>query len=385
MGPLGRRVVTLCDAVLGELPAGETGDRVREIRAGLREPLRVAIAGRLKAGKSTLVNALLGQRIAAVDVGECTRVVTWFRYGDQERVEVHARSGERWTLPLEADGTLPRELGADPATLESVTVWLPNVVLRDRVVIDTPGLGSLNTEYSSATERLLALDDDSRRAVTQADALVYLMPHLGEAEEALLRGFRALFSSSGLSAVNAIGVLSKVDVLAGDVPDPLRVGGQLADRYATRLRAEVSTVVPVIGLLAETADSGSFTEGDAATLRELAALDPDERELLLLGPDAFLDDAVPIDRERRRRVLDLLDLHGVRRALESVDAGYDARPAQRPAERGVGCRRAAHGPRRHLHPPRRRAEGTRRARRPRTAVVPPGRGRPRGVRAAVAA
>ena len=191
----------------------------------------MAIAGRLKAGKSTLVNALLGQRIAAVDVGECTRVVTWF--GTAMRTRRGARPLRRaLDLPLEADGTLPRELGADPATLESVTVWLPNVVLRDRVVIDTPGLGSLNTEYSSATERLLALDDDSRRAVTQADALVYLMPHLGEAEEALLRGFRALFSSSGLSAVNAIGVLSKVDVLAGACPTPC--GSVGSSRTGTR-------------------------------------------------------------------------------------------------------------------------------------------------------
>ena len=45
----------------------------------LDEPLRVAIAGRVKAGKSTLLNALVGERLAATDAGECTRVVTWYR------------------------------------------------------------------------------------------------------------------------------------------------------------------------------------------------------------------------------------------------------------------------------------------------------------------
>ena len=45
----------------------------------LDEPLRVAIAGRVKAGKSTLLNALVGERLAATDAGECTRIVTWYR------------------------------------------------------------------------------------------------------------------------------------------------------------------------------------------------------------------------------------------------------------------------------------------------------------------
>ena len=37
------------------------------------EPLRVAIAGKVKAGKSTLLNALVGEAIAPTDAGECTR------------------------------------------------------------------------------------------------------------------------------------------------------------------------------------------------------------------------------------------------------------------------------------------------------------------------
>ena len=54
-------------------------------RARLDEPLRVAIAGKVKAGKSTLLNALVGEELAPTDAGECTRIVTWYRDGPTYR------------------------------------------------------------------------------------------------------------------------------------------------------------------------------------------------------------------------------------------------------------------------------------------------------------
>jgi predicted GTPase len=79
-GPLSARVADLCQEV-GHRLGGATQGQVLDVRRRLDEPLRVAIAGRLKAGKSTLVNALIGRRVAPTEVGECTRIVTQFRYG----------------------------------------------------------------------------------------------------------------------------------------------------------------------------------------------------------------------------------------------------------------------------------------------------------------
>ncbi len=73
-------LTSVCDDALRVLPEGPARDGVLQVRSTLAEPLRVAVSGSVSSGKSTLVNALLGQRIAAVDQGECTQLVTWFCY-----------------------------------------------------------------------------------------------------------------------------------------------------------------------------------------------------------------------------------------------------------------------------------------------------------------
>src|ERR1044071_1071163 len=93
-GPLSARVADLCQEV-GHRLGGATQGQVLDVRRRLDEPLRVAVAGRLKAGKSTLVNALIGRRVAPTGAGECTRVVTQFRYGTADRVDVVRRDGTR--------------------------------------------------------------------------------------------------------------------------------------------------------------------------------------------------------------------------------------------------------------------------------------------------
>ena len=72
---------------------GAAAAAVDEVRQRLTEPLRVVVAGRVKAGKSTLLNALLGERLAATDAGECTRIVTWYGKGAGYQVTAELRDG----------------------------------------------------------------------------------------------------------------------------------------------------------------------------------------------------------------------------------------------------------------------------------------------------
>ena len=59
--------------------------------------------GTLKAGKSTLVNALVGEDIAPTDATEATRIVTWFRNGPTPKVTANHRGGRRSNVPIARD------------------------------------------------------------------------------------------------------------------------------------------------------------------------------------------------------------------------------------------------------------------------------------------
>lgn len=315
-----------------------TGPRRTEldrIALRIREPLRVAVAGLVNSGKSTLVNALLRQAVAPTDVSECTRLVTWFRHGEHERVDVISRTGETISVPLERDGALrhlPRVLPIPVEEVGALHVFLANDVLRRMTVIDTPGLGSINEEISAETEAFLAMRRSSVEAAVTADVILFLVNQSVKSEDRRmleLWGAAGAGNSGGLpgSAVNAIGVLTKADQL-GDGRDPWPTAVELALRQADRIADQVATVVPVIGLLAETANTAALTERDAGYLEKLSELDASEKEEMLFSIDDFRhwEAAVPANERSvpddvREHLIDRLSLYGLRHALEEIANG----------------------------------------------------------------
>jgi GTPase SAR1 family protein len=320
-----------------------TGSRrtgLAQIGRRLSEPVRVAVAGRVNSGKSTLVNALLRQAVAPTDVSECTRLVTWFHYGQPERVKVVPLDGEPIEVQLEPDGTLPRSLPIPVERVSVLHVYLDNDRLRRMTVIDTPGLGSINEEISAVTEAFLSTGRGSStvlsslEAAASADAVAFVLNQtVKEDDRRMLREWSEAGEDSnhrfGLasSAVNAIGVLTKADQL-GNGRDPWPAAIELAARQSERIRDEVATVVPVIGLLAETANTAALTERDAGYLEMLAKVDSDAREDMLFSTEDFLhwESSVPVEDRVvpagvRQRLLGRLALFGLRYALDQIDGG----------------------------------------------------------------
>lgn len=303
--------VALVGMTLDALALGSTAaEAVDTVRSRLREPLRVVVAGRLKAGKSTLVNALLGQRVAPTDVGECTRLVTWFRYDSLERAEVRLTDGTTKAVQFEPDGTLPADLGLRASTVERLDVWLSNETLRAMTLIDTPGLASTDTESSQATRKLLSVN--SRRAADEADALLFVLNGSVRSDErAVLKDFATAQGVRGC-AVNSMAVLTKADQIGDD--GTLDQATQLAKRTGERLADEVSTVIPIVGLWAECATTGGLTENDAALLHQLAEMDDVELDDTLISSERFM--AADVESpDRRARLLQLVGLPGIEKLV----------------------------------------------------------------------
>jgi replication fork clamp-binding protein CrfC len=293
------------------------------IGARLNEPIRVALAGTLKAGKSTLLNALVGQDIAPTDATEATRIVTWFRHGPTPKVTANHWGGRHSNVPI-GHGTGPeggltfdfRTL--NPADVADLDVEWPAEELVETTIIDTPGTSSLTREASERTLRLLVPPD----GVPRVDAVVFLLRTLNAADVALLKQIGQLVGGSA-GALGIVGVASRADEIGAGRIDAMLSAADVAKRFTREMNQTgiCQAVVPVSGLLALTART--LRQSEFIALQKLAGADTSELSKALLSVDRFVrvDSPLPVDAATRAQLLDRFGMFGLRISLAVLAAG----------------------------------------------------------------
>lgn len=159
---------------LGEIAGGSgltslekevTEDRIPALRQG---QMSVVVLGEFNHGKSTVVNALLGEPILPTGITPTTSVITHLVYGEEPMAAVKApRGGEKriieYTEMSEQIRRVEEEEGNEP---DYVEIAYPNELLSDSLVlVDTPGVNDISQQKVEITYGY----------VPKADVVIYVL------------------------------------------------------------------------------------------------------------------------------------------------------------------------------------------------------------------
>ena len=312
-------MVSILDLLLQELQklsaqSPELAQACAPLEARVSTPPRIVIVGRIKAGKSTLLNALVGAPVAETKALEATNVVTVYQYGAPDRAEAMLRNGQR--VPIQTMRGEVAALPAPPVEIAFIDRWMPASAVSSYTLIDTPGLATL-TDENEATTRAALIDgyEQTRSASVDADAAMFLFDSAPRRDEV------EFIQQLGFTPLNTMGVLSRADSFGegalGEV-DPVVDAGHHAVRLQEELASYVGRVMPVSGLLAQTAATGVVTE---ALTREAARVTSMSRTELIA--ELFSAEAGGSHSEASRiaRIIDVVGEYGLFRGREEAQKG----------------------------------------------------------------
>ncbi|MCP4804760.1 MAG: hypothetical protein GY913_30250 [Proteobacteria bacterium] len=168
----------LLDAEVAAIGSGP-GQRFRESHAALRRrmgrPFNLVVVGEFKRGKSTLVNALLGEEIVSSDVTPETVVVQEIHHGDSLTARAILEDGGHVTLDASAlrSEDLAKLADQVPSPIHHLHITAPSAFLDGLVMTDTPGTGDLLARFDATIQAYLP----------QADAVIYTVSALSPLSE----------------------------------------------------------------------------------------------------------------------------------------------------------------------------------------------------------
>jgi len=243
---------------------------LEQIAESGRHVFTIAVVGRMKAGKSTLINSLIGEELAISGVEEATATVNWIRYGHGEQCRqaiVHYKDGRRESIPL---SRLQEWAGKSPEVIEKIrqTAWIDffaeKEFLKRVQIVDTPGTGSAVEEHEQAARDFLNAEviSLSREEGNKADAIIYVIPPVGRDNDlSTLEEFKSN-RLSGSGPYNSVAVLHKWDGLSTGEETAALIAQRKASQLKEQLKGQVLAVLPVsapLSLASQVVKSESLT------------------------------------------------------------------------------------------------------------------------------
>jgi GTPase SAR1 family protein len=299
----------------------------------LQQPMRVAIVGKIKAGKSTFMNALLEEKVVETGAVETTFNVNWLQYGPQRSLTVYYKDEQRppEQMPYESLAELTKH-SEDPEVsnclrgIKYIQVSYPNPILRTFDLVDTPGLESIYEDDARNTLDFIMQHGEELTVTTheeagKADAVLYLFAKgLAELDDSTLKEFQGEIVGQA-RPFNAIGVLTKVDANWKAYADPVQGVQAITKRLASlpQVRRLFYSILPIAGLLGF--GSKTMTAGEFETLLQVAALPAEQFYKIAQAKDRFVKDHpfVPVPQEKRVQLAKRLEMYGINLAYKLIN------------------------------------------------------------------
>ena len=198
----------------------------------------VACVGQFKRGKSTLLDALLGEPILPIGVIPVTTLPTLVRFGNERRARIRIAGADWSEIAPERihEFASEAENPANRKSIDAIELMLPAPILRNGLcLVDTPGLGSVNDWNSEATRRFVP-QVDVALLVTGADP-----PLTGEEmkliESLFERTSRLLIVMNKADLSSASAIAEATDFARRVIRE--RTGRDAADFFITNAKAHL--------------------------------------------------------------------------------------------------------------------------------------------------
>jgi GTPase SAR1 family protein len=182
-----------------------------ELRADIDEELGklstnefyLVVLGQFKRGKTTFINALLGEEFLPAGILPLTAIVTFIRYGETKRAEVVFNDRHRQQIDVSETRNYisEQENPNNKLSVRYVEVFHPSPFLKNGIVlIDTPGIGS-TAVHNTAMAKEFIPHVDAAVVVTAVDPIITQVEYefLAELRETVRRFFFILNKVDTLS------------------------------------------------------------------------------------------------------------------------------------------------------------------------------------------
>jgi GTPase Era involved in 16S rRNA processing len=162
-----QQLIENCTSIAGHLkqamPQSNHIQTVEHLIQDLQEDKQViTVLGEFKRGKSTLLNALIGEEILAADITPATATVNVIQPSAKRSLTIEYQDGtaEEKELNLLQLQALTYEGELDHEQVHRVNITLPIVNLDEKIIlIDTPGVGDLNDHQADVTYSYIPRSD----------------------------------------------------------------------------------------------------------------------------------------------------------------------------------------------------------------------------------